>query len=145
MSIDLVKLRSTKQDTVLGVTRIFLGMMFFSTGIMKYTFPMLWEAWSGQLTHANLPFYTLTLYTVPTIEMTIGIMLLIGFYSRVAALVVIPLMTVATYVHLIVNDPNLFPLQPDEPIIPIVAILMAVHVVWHGGGAWSKDLKSSIK
>lgn len=145
MNIDLVKLRSTKQDTVLGVTRIFLGMMFFSTGIMKYTFPMLWEAWSGQLTHSNLPFYTLTLYTIPTIEMTIGILLLIGFYSRVAALVVIPLMTVATYVHLVVNDPNLFPLQPDEPIIPIVAILMAGHVAWHGGGSWSKDLKSSIE
>ena len=144
MNVDLVKLRSTKQDTVLGVTRIFLGMMFFSTGIMKYTFPLLWEAWSGQLTHANLPFYTLTLYTIPTIEMTIGIMLLIGFYSRVAALVVIPLMTVATYVHLVVGDPNLFPLQPDEPIIPIVAILMATHVIWHGGGSWSKDLKSSI-
>lgn len=119
-------------------------MMFFSTGIMKYTVPMLWEAWSGQLTHANIPFYTLNLYMIPIIEMTVGILLLMGFYSRVAAFVVIPLMTVATYVHLIVNDPNLFPLQPDEPIIPIVAIIMAGYVMWKGGGSWSKDLKSSI-
>ena len=145
MDIDLVKLRSTKPDKLLGIVRIFLGIMFFSTGIMKFTFPMLWEAWSGQLIHSNLPFYTLTLYTIPVIEMTIGILLLVGYYSRVAALVVIPLMTVATYVHLVVNDPNLFPLQPDEPIIPIVAILMAGHVAWHGGGSWSKDLKSSIE
>lgn len=145
MNIDLVKLRSTKPDKLLGIVRVFLGIMFFSTGIMKFTFPMLWEAWSGQLTHSNLPFYTLTLFTIPVVEMTIGILLLVGYYSRVAAFVVIPLMTVATYVHLIVDDPNLFPLQPDEPIIPIVAILMAAHVVWHGGGAWSKDLKSSIE
>ena len=144
MHTDLSNLRSTKADVVLGGTRIFLGMMFFSTGIMKYTVPMLWEAWSGQLTHANIPFYTLNLYMIPIIEMTIGVLLLMGYYSRIAAFVVIPLMTVATYVHLVVGDPSLFPLQPDEPIIPIVAILMAGHVIWHGGGSWSKDLKSSI-
>ena len=138
-------IRSTNEDVVLGITRIALGMMFFSTGIMKYTIPMLWEAWSGQLTHANIPFYTLNLYMVPTIEMTIGVLLLIGYYSRLCALMVLPLMTVATYVHIIVGDPALFPLQPDEPIIPIVAILMAGYVIWRGGGAWSKDLKNSIE
>jgi len=144
MNIDLIKLRSTKQDTVLGINRILLGMMFFSTGIMKYTVPMLWEAWSGQLTHSNIPFYTLNLYMVPIIEMIIGVLLLMGLYSRIAALIVIPLMTVATYVHLIVGDPSLFPLQPDEPIIPLVAIMMAGYVIWQGGGSWSKDLKFSV-
>ena len=136
-------IRDTKANVFLGIVRIALGMMFFSTGIMKYTIPMLWEAWSGQLTQANIPFYTLNVYMVPIIEMTIGVLLLIGYYSRISALIVLPLMAVATYVHLIVGDPTLFPLQPDEPIIPIVAILMAGYVIWRGGGSWSKDLKFS--
>jgi len=143
MILTLNTLRSTKADVILGITRIALGMMFFSTGIMKYTIPMLWEAWSGQLTQANIPFYTLNVYMVPIIEMTIGVLLLIGYYSRISALIVLPLMAVATYVHLIVGDPTLFPLQPDEPIIPIMAILMAGYVIWRGGGSWSKDLKFS--
>ena len=143
MDLTLNNLRSTKADVILGIIRLAWGMMFFSTGIMKYTVPMLWEAWSGQLTQSNIPFYTLNLYVIPTIEMTIGVLLLIGYYSRISALIVLPLMAVATYVHLIVGDPTLFPLQPDEPIIPIVAILMAGYVIWRGGGSWSKDLKFS--
>ena len=143
MELTINTLRSTKADVTLGITRIILGMMFFSTGIMKYTIPMLWEAWSGQLSHANIPFYSLNLYMVPIIEMNIGVLLLIGFYSRISAFIVLPLMAVATYVHIIVGDPTLFPLQPDEPIIPIVAILMAGYVIWRGGGSWSKDLKFS--
>ena len=50
MDLTLNNLRSTKADVILGIIRLALGMMFFSTGIMKYTIPMLWEAWSGQLT-----------------------------------------------------------------------------------------------
>jgi len=143
MELTLNTLRSTKANVILGITRIALGVMFFSTGIMKYTVPMLWKAWSAQLTQSNIPFYTLNLYVIPTIEMTIGVLLLIGYYSRLSALMVLPLMIVATYVHLIVDNPALFPLQPDEPIIPIVAILMAGYVIWRGGGSWSKDLKFS--
>ena len=73
MELTLNTLRSTKANVILGITRIALGVMFFSTGIMKYSVPMLWEAWSGQLTQSNIPFYTLNLYVIPTIEMTIGV------------------------------------------------------------------------
>lgn len=142
MILTLNTLRSTKAGDILGITRIALGIMFISTGIMKYTFPMLWEAWSGQLTQANIPFYTLNLYMVPIIEMTIGVFLLIGYHSKISALIVFPLMIVAIYVHLIVGDPSVFPLQPDEPIIPIVALIMATYILWQGGGSWSKDLEA---
>jgi hypothetical protein len=57
--------------------------------------------------------------------------------------VVINMMLVATYVHLVVDNPDLFPLQPEEPIIPLVSIAVAAYIVWCGGGAWSMDLKSS--
>ena len=52
-------------------------------------------------------------------------------------------MIVATYVHIVVDDPALFPLQPDEPIIPIAVIAMSMVTLWRGAGAWSLDLKSN--
>ena len=38
-----------------------------------------------------------------------------GLYARLAALVIVGIMTVATYVYLVVVDPSLFRLQPAEP------------------------------
>jgi hypothetical protein len=62
---------------------------------------------------------------------------------RPAALAVIGIMTVATYVHVVVDDPSLFPLQPSEPIIPVVVMLGSVYLLWRGGGSWSRDLMST--
>jgi uncharacterized membrane protein YphA (DoxX/SURF4 family) len=104
---------------------------------------MLWTAWSGQLTQARIPFYAFNLYFVPIVEIITGLLLGVGLFSRVGGLLVIPMMAVATYVHLVVDDPTLFPLQPEQPLIPIVTLAMAAYVVWRGGGAWSLDLKSS--
>ena len=51
-------------------------------------------------------------------------------------------MIVASYVHLMDKDTFLFPLQPNEPVIPLMLIFMAAYVLWRGGGAWSIDLKN---
>jgi len=114
------RLRSTESSAVLGVIRIMLGVLFLMTGIMKLVVPMLWEAWSGQLMQGNIPFYTFNLWFVPIAETLIGGLFVRGLFSRVASVVAIPMMLVATYVHLVVKDPSLFPLQPKEPVIPII-------------------------
>ena len=114
-------------------------MLFLMTGTMKLLVPMLAEAWSGQLLAAELPFYSLNRWAVPFAEIGLGIVLAIGFFARPAALVVIGMMLVATYVHLVVDDPSLFPLQPSEPIIPLIVIAMAAYILWRGAGAWSSD------
>ena len=49
-------------------------------------------------------------------------------------------MVVAAYVHVVANDPALFPLQPVEPIGPIMLLVISLYLVWRGGGAWSVDL-----
>ena len=136
-------IRNTRNDRVLGVIRIFLGVLFVATGSMKLLVPVLWTAWSGQLTQARIPLYEFNLYFVPVVEIITGLLLGIGLFSRVGALVVILMMAVATYVHLVVQDPTVFPLQPGEPVIPIITLGMAAYVVWRGGGAWSLDLKTS--
>ncbi len=136
--------RDTRSDRLAGVVRLILGVLFVMTGAMKLVVPMLADAWSGQLLAANLPFYTLTRWTVPFVEIALGGMLLPGLFARLASVAVIGIMIVAAYTHLVVNDPTLFPLQPSEPVIPIVVIVMSALILWRGAGAWSLDLRATV-
>ena len=132
-------LRQTKTSKLIGAIRIMLGGIFMMTGIMKLTLSDYAAAWSIQLIEAEIPFYTLNYWFVPIFEVILGIVLLIGFYSRIGALMVMPIMFVAIYVHLTVTNPTAFPSQPQEPIMPIIVIIMALTVIWKGGGFWSMD------
>ena len=133
---------TTRADKLAGTLRLMLGVLFVMTGVMKLVVPMLADAWTGQLLASGLPFFTLTRWTVPFVEVAVGVVLLAGTHTRLAVLVVIGIMIVATYVHVIVDDPTLFPLQPSEPIIPIIVIGMASYLLWKGGGSWSRDLRA---
>ena len=135
-------IRTTSNDKIAGVVRLLLAMIFVMTGVMKLVVPMLGEAWSGQLLAANLPFYTLTRWTVPFVEIAVGVALTVGIYARLASVIVIGIMVPATYVHLVVDDPTLFPLQPSEPVVPLIVMLMSAYIVWRGAGAWIADLRA---
>ena len=141
--MNLVDLRTTTDDKLGGTIRIGLGVLFVMTGVMKLVVPTLAEAWSGQLLAADLPFYTLSRVSVPYVEMAAGALLLVGAYARAVGIVVIGIMIVATYVHLVVDDPSLFPLQPSEPVIPVTVMILTAYILWCGAGAWSKDLRVS--
>jgi hypothetical protein len=52
-------------------------------------------------------------------------------------------MVVATYVHVVVDDPTLFPLQPAEPIIPAGVMILTAYILVKGGGSGSLDLKAT--
>ena len=108
---------------------------------MKFAVPRLRNAFSGQLTESGLPFHSVNMWLVPLVEIVLGGMLIMGLFGRVASLVAIVMMIVATYVHLVVHNPELFPLQPEEPIIPLVTILLCLYVLWAGSGSWSIDLR----
>ena len=136
-------LRQTFPNKFVGIIRIMLGIIFIMTGTMKLTLADFGAAWSIQLIEAEIPFYTLNYWFVPVFEICLGIFLLVGYYSRIGALMALPLMLVAIYVHLTVNNPAAFPAQPQEPYIPIVVIIIALIVIKKGGGNWSMDLKSS--
>ena len=136
----LASLRKTTANKRAGGIRLFLAALFVMTGTMKLVVPMLADAWSGQLLASGLPFYELNRWSVPLVEILVGVVLGLGLYTRPAAVVVIGIMAVATYVHFVVDDPSLFPLQPSEPIIPLAVIAMCVYLLWRGGGSWSKDL-----
>ena len=141
--MEWVRVRTTQSDGVARVIRVALGILFVMTGVMKLVVPMLTAAWAGQLAAANIPLPELNRWVVPFIEMGVGVALLVGFYTRITTLLILNIMAVATYVHLVVHDPTLFPLQPAEPIIPIVVMLLAVYVLVKGGGSGSLDLKAT--
>ena len=141
----MIDLRKTSDSKFPGVIRIILGMIFFMTGVMKLFIPMFTEAWMGQLVHAGIPFIAFNFWFVPIMETALGILLLRGTYSRVASLAIIPIMLAAFYVHIAVDDPALFPLQPKLPIVPVIVMNMAVVILISGSGSWSKDLKHTIK
>ena len=137
------KFRQTFPNKWVGTIRTMLGLIFLMTGIMKLTFAEFGSAWSIQLIEAEIPFYTINYSLVPVFEIILGTILLIGYYSRIGAVMIIPIMLVAIYVHITVSNPAAFPAQPQEPFIPIAVIIMAVIVLVKGGGNWSLDLKST--
>ena len=143
MKVRFRDIRQTTDDKLAGSIRLFLAVLFVLTGTMKLVVPMLADAWSGQLLASGLPFYELSRWSVPFVEILVGVVLGVGFFARPAAVVVIGIMAVATYVHVVVDDPSLFPLQPSEPVIPLAVIAMCVYLLWRGGGAWRKDLTAS--
>jgi len=104
--------------------------MFVMAGAMKLLVPSLRDAFAGQLEAAHPPLQSLTQSVVPYAEIALGVLLALGAFTRVAAAGIIVLMAGATYVHLVVDDPSLFPLQPSQPIIPVVVIVMCLYLVW---------------
>ena len=136
-------LRRTSEDKLAGIVRLLLALLFLMAGAMKLLIPMLADAWSGQLLAANLPFYSITRWAVPFLEAFLGVALAVGLFARPAVVVVIGIMVVATYVHVAVEDLPLVPLQPSEPIIPLIVIAMSAYILWRGAGAWSLDLRAT--
>jgi len=134
--------RKTSPNKFVGILRILLGVLFIMTGLMKLFMAEYGEAWSIQLIEAEIPLYTFNYWFVPILETILGMFLLLGFHSRISALLVLPIVLVAIYVHLTVTDPGAFPSQPQEPYMPIVVLLMALVVLIKGAGSWSMDLKS---
>ncbi len=138
-------IRRTRDDRVAAWIRIALGVLFVMTGVMKLVVPSLGAAFAGQLAGANIPLQELNRWVVPFIEVGVGGALLIGFYTRIATLIVFSIMIVGTYVHLVVDDPSLFPLQPEQPIIPVAVMIISIYVLLRGGGSGSSDLRASSR
>ena len=135
-------IRATTTDKLAAGVRLMLAIIFLMTGPMKLIVPQLAEAWAGQLLAAQVPFYEISRWSVPFLELILGLILAVGFFARPGVVVVIGIMIVATHVHSVVDNPSLFPLQPKEPIIPLIVIVMSIFILWRGAGAWSMAWKA---
>ena len=138
-------IRRTTGNKVAGGIRLLLAVLYFLAGVVKIVVPDLRDAFSGQLAAAGLPLEELILHLFPVFEAALGIVLLVGFFTRISAAASVLTMLVATWVHLAVEDPSLFPLQPVEPIGPAVFVVMSLYLLWRGAGSWSLDLSASTQ
>ena len=100
------ELRNTSDDNIGGVLRLLLGAVFFMAGILKVIVPSLGQAFSGQLSAANIPLQDIVLFVFPIVEMVLGVLLMVGFHARLSAAAAAASMIVATYVHVAVEDPS---------------------------------------
>jgi len=122
--------KKTAEGKLTRGVRLLLALMFVMTGAMKLFVPSLRDAFAGQLEAANLPLLSVARSVVPYAEIALGVLLALGVVTRLAAAGIIVLMAGATYVHVVVQDPSLFPLQPSLPIIPVVVIAMCLYLLW---------------
>lgn len=122
-------LGGTGEGGGIWLARKALGLVFLVAGVAKLAVPQLADAFSEQLIGANLPLYEVTRWGVPITEILVGLLMFFGHLVRPAALAMLGMMGVAIYVHLTVEDAALFPLQPSEPVIPILVIALALVVL----------------
>ncbi|MHC4136219.1 MAG: DoxX family protein [Planctomycetota bacterium] len=122
--------KKTAEDKLTRGVRLLLALMFVMTGAMKLFVPSLRDAFAGQLEAAHPPLQSLARSVVPYAEIALGVLLALGVVTRLAAAGIIFLMAGATYIHVVVHDPSLFPLQPSQPIIPVVVIAMCLFLLW---------------
>ena len=65
-------IRTTTDDKLVAGARLMLAIIFLMTGPMKLLVPQLAEAWSGQLLAAHIPFYEISRWSVPFLELFLG-------------------------------------------------------------------------
>lgn len=94
------------------------------TGMMKLFLPFFGNAFLIQLTEAGIPMVELNFWIIPIIEVILGFMLLFNYQAKLTMIIIIPIMLVATYVHIVVVNPAAFPAQPQFPIMPLMVLMM---------------------
>ena len=133
----------TLSSQLIGTYRILLGISFALVGGLKLVPGDIHYAWNIQLSEIGIPLCIMFLWLTPALEILAGGALVAGYFSRLAALVILPIMAVAVYSYLTVSNPEAFLLEPYEGVIPPVMIMLAFIILIYGGGSWSMDLRIS--
>ncbi len=91
---------------------------------------------------AGIPLPDLNLVIAPVVEVTAGVLLLVGLFARAAGLAAASTMLVALYSHAVL-DPSTLPETMAMPplILPLAILASALWVAYAGAGRWSMDSK----
>ncbi|OFV88795.1 MAG: DoxX family protein [Acidobacteria bacterium RBG_16_70_10] len=122
--------------------RLMVGAVFLSEGIQKLLFPA--ELGAGRFAKIGLPAPEALGPFVATFEIGCGLLMLIGFLTRLAAVPLITIMVVAittTKVPILVNSG--FWKMAHEARTDFSMLLGAVFLLIVGAGAWSVDRRLS--
>ncbi|QVL56824.1 MAG: DoxX family protein [Simkaniaceae bacterium] len=124
--------------------RLIAGVVLLIFGILHFIRP---ENFQDILIATDTPMLEFNLYFVPIVEVIVGIFFIIGFLTRLSAIVGTGVMTVAAVstIKLMKMTPENLPdgltEVPFSPplFIPIVIGLMSIYLIFMGAGAWGID------
>ncbi|HBC79959.1 MAG TPA: DoxX family protein [Bacteroidales bacterium] len=134
----------TGNDSKMIFARIITGLIFISEGIQKFMIvSMLGPAYFKELGFGHPEFWS---KFTGSFEITFGLLICIGFLTRVAS---IPLLIILTAAFFKANLPVLldrgFITFAHEFRVDFALVMLLIMMVIHGGGKWSVDLKISEK
>jgi putative oxidoreductase len=133
--------------------RLMAGTVFFWEGLLKFVYP---NQGVGRFTKLGFPLPELTAHTIAVFEITGGMLLLAGLFTRAVALLFVAEMIVAmlsTKISLYLGTSPL-PLPASPPKAGVWAVLHETRSDWAqlltslylaltGPGRWSLDAKTS--
>lgn len=134
----------TKFNSAILLVRIIVGSVFLSEGIQKFLFPALRGA--GRFIKIGLPAPEFLSYFVASFEIVCGLLILIGLFSRYAAVPLVIIMLVAlgsTKLPIMINDS--FWAMAHAARTDWSMLLGSIVLVMSGSGKYSVDHSISKK
>ncbi|MEX0821121.1 MAG: DoxX family protein [Rhodothermales bacterium] len=125
------------RDVAFDLLRMYLGVGLFARGILFVVRP---EAYTTLISAADASVLTSppVMYLVATVHVIGGLMLAVGFYTRLAALINIPILLGAlVLIHL---QGGLFTASQSFEFSALVLFLLFLAFL-HGSGRWSVDAR----
>lgn len=132
---------SSKGPASIFLIRLSAGLIFFTQGILKYTDPAMGVI---RFTRIGFPHPYFTAHFVGAFEIACGLLLLIGLWTRVAA---IPLLIVICTAIVTTKIPELsrasqgFWYMVSDARTDFAMLCSLIFLILAGGGAWSLDAR----
>jgi uncharacterized membrane protein YphA (DoxX/SURF4 family) len=132
------KLLGTNAPAVVIIIRLLVGAVFLSEGIQKFLFPA--EVGAGRFEKIGIPSAEVVAPVVGGIEIACGALLLLGLFTRLAAvpLIIIMLTALATTKVPILLNQGVWKMA-HEARTDWSMLLGSIFLVIVGGGKWSLD------
>lgn len=138
------RILKTDSDKTTIIIRLIVGAVFLSEGIQKFLFPAIRGA--GRFEKIGLPSPEFLGSFVGGFEILCGILILVGFLTRLASIPIITIMLVAfaTTKAEVLSNQGFWEMMHGSRT-DWAMLLSAVFLLIRGGGCWSVDLRIQNK
>ncbi len=136
----LGKIAEASDDKSIILIRMMVGLVFLSEGIQKFLFPEILGF--GRFAKIGLPYPEFLGPFVGTFEITCGLLVLLGLFTRIASVPLVIIMLVAigtTKVEILLNEGIWKMLHESRTDWSM--LLGSIFLLIKGGGRWSFDKK----
>lgn len=131
----------TRATTSIALIRFAVGLIFLTQGILKYIDPNMGVV---RFTRIGFPYPYFTAHFVGFCEIVCGLLVLLGLWTRLAAvplLVVISTAIVTTKIPELVRANQGFWYMVSDARTDFAMLCCLLFLIASGGGAWSLDAK----